>query len=320
MNKNNWFKELKFGMMIHWGLYSVLGGEYKGKRMETIGEWAQSYFKIPNSEYEKLAKAFNPIYFNADEWVETAKEAGMKYIVMTSKHHEGFAMYKSDADSFNIVDSTPFKRDVVAELAEACRRCGMKFGLYYSQEIDWRCEHGGGYGREFLNLGKMTWDNEWDFPDNSKKDYSIAFEQKIKPQVKEILTKYGDLCLVWFDTPHDITPEQSDELYKMVKKYQPNALVNSRIGNGRGDYTSTGDNEIPDDYKDTLYESACTLNDTWGYKPFDQNWKSAEKLFEIKNHLNERGINYLLNVGPDHLGRIPAPCIDILKELGKKQG
>lgn len=316
MSKNNWFKELEFGMMIHWGLYSVLGGEYKGKRMDTIGEWAQSYFKIPNSEYEKLAKVFNPIYFNADEWVETAKTAGMKYIVMTAKHHEGFAMYKSEADKFNVVDATPFGGDVVAELAEACRRHDMKFGLYYSQEIDWRCEHGGGYGCEFLNVGKMTWDNEWDFPDNSKKDYSIAFEQKIKPQVKEILTKYGDLCLVWFDTPHDITPEQSDELYRMVKKYQPNALVNSRIGNGRGDYTSTGDNEIPDDYKDTLYESACTLNDTWGYKSFDQNWKSAEKLFEIKNHLNERGINYLLNVGPDSLGRIPAPCIDVLRQVG----
>lgn len=313
------FKEWKFGMMIHWGLYSLLGGEYRGRRMKFIGEWAQNYFKIPNAEYEKLAGIFNPIYFNADEWVELAMAAGMKYIVFTSKHHDGFALFKSDADSFNIVDATPFKRDVVAELAESCRRHGMKFGLYYSQEIDWRCEHGGGFKTQCLNCGCMKWDNEWDFPDNSKKDYSIAFEQKIKPQVKEILTKYGDLCLIWFDTPHDITKEQSMELYEMVKKYQPNCLVNSRIGNGLGDYSSTGDNKIPDDFKDTLYEAPCTLNDTWGYKTFDQNWKSAEKLLEIKNHLNERGINYLLNVGLDYLGRIPAPSEEILRKLGKMQ-
>ena len=310
------FKEWKFGMMIHWGLYSLLGGEYRGRRMKFIGEWAQNYFKIPNAEYEKLAGIFNPIYFNADEWVELAMAAGMKYIVFTSKHHDGFALFKSDADSFNIVDATPFKRDVVAELAESCRRHGMKFGLYYSQEIDWRCEHGGGFKTQCLNCGCMKWDNEWDFPDNSKKDYSIAFEQKIKPQVKEILTKYGDLCLIWFDTPHDITKEQSMELYEMVKKYQPNCLVNSRIGNGVGDYSTTGDNMIPDDFKDSLYEAPCTLNDTWGYKTFDQNWKSAEKLLEIKNHLNERGINYLLNVGPDYLGRIPAPSEEILRKLG----
>lgn len=319
MNTKEWFKNAKFGMMIHWGLYSLLAGEYKGRRMDTIGEWAQSHFQIPNNEYHKLAKVFNPIYFDADEWVRLAQDAGMNYMVMTSKHHDGFAMYKSDADHFNICDATPFKRDVVAELAESCYKYGLKFGLYYSQELDWCEPDGGGYYAKELNCGYMSWCNNWDFPDLEKKDFSRCFEKKIKPQVKEILTKYGDLCLIWFDTPHVITEGQSRELYALVKKYQPNCLINSRIGNGMGDYSSAGDNEIPDDNKgDMLFESPATLNDTWGYKAFDQNWKSAEKVIEIKNHLNDRGINYLLNVGPDYLGRIPAPSIDILKEVGRR--
>ena len=327
MNNKEWFKEAKFGMMIHWGLYSLLAGEYKGKRYDyedelvtewdPIGEWIMSRYQIPIKEYERLLDAFNPIYFDAEEWVKLAKEAGMQYIVITSKHHEGFALYKSEADSFNVVDSTPFKRDIIKELSDACKKHNMKFGLYYSQELDWHEEHGGGYDRTELDTKGCMWSNCWDFPDNKKKDFSICFEKKIKPQVKEILTKYGDLALIWFDTPGVITPKQSRELYDMVKFYQPDCLVNSRIGNGMGDYTSCGDNEIPDDYKSTLYESACTLNDTWGYKSFDNNWKSAERVLEIKEHLNSHGINYLLNVGPDGLGRIPAPAIEILKKIGK---
>ena len=133
MDSKEWFREAKFGMMIHWGLYSLLAGEYKGQRTENEAEWIQSRFRIPIAEYEKLASSFNPIYFNAEEWVKLAKDAGMQYIVMTSKHHEGFAMYKSEADKFNVVDSTPFGRDVIGELAEACRKFGMKLGLYYSQ-------------------------------------------------------------------------------------------------------------------------------------------------------------------------------------------
>ncbi|MBQ3546898.1 MAG: alpha-L-fucosidase [Clostridia bacterium] len=325
MTNKEWFKEAKFGMMIHWGLYSLLAGEYNGQRYDyndemvkgwdPVGEWIMPRYEIPIKEYEKLAQAFNPVFFDADEWVALAKEAGMKYIVITSKHHEGFALFKSEADPFNVVDATPFKRDIIKELADACKRADMKFGLYYSQELDWHEEHGGGYNITEKDLKGCRWSNHWDFPEGEK-DYSICFEKKIKPQVKEILTKYGDLCLIWFDTPGVITPEQSMELYDMVKKYQPNALVNSRIGNGVGDYFSCGDNEIPDDYMTTLYESACTLNDTWGYKSFDNNWKSAEEVFKIKEHLNERGINYLLNVGPDGLGRIPAPTIEIFKKLG----
>lgn len=319
MTSKEWFKQAKFGMMIHWGLYSLPAGEWRGKRMVDIGEWAQAYFRIPNAEYHKLAGIFNPILYNAEEWVKLAKDAGMQYMVFTSKHHEGFAMYHSKVSKFNIVDATPFGRDVLAELAEACYKHDMKLGLYYSQDIDWSEPNGGGYknGKTWCG-GKAYWTNNWDFPDDEHKNYTQCFEDKIKPQVQEILTGYGDLCLIWFDTPGTISPEQSDELFQMVKHYQPNCLVNSRIGNGRGDYGSAGDNEIPDDDKgDMLYETPATLNDTWGYKSFDNNWKDAATVKQIKNHLNERGINYLLNVGPDYLGRIPGPAIDILREVGR---
>lgn len=321
MENKNWFREAQFGMMVHWGLYSLLGGEWKGKRMAQpyIGEWIQQYYRIPIAEYEKLAAAFNPVMFDAEEWVKLAKDAGMHYMVVTSKHHEGFCMFRTRVDKWNIVDATPFGRDVIAELAEACYKHGMKFGVYYSQEIDWHEPNGGGWTKgKTWSGGAAYWVNNWDFPDDAHKDFSQCFRDKIKPQVTELLTNYGDLALIWFDTPGVISPEQSRELYDLVKHYQPACLVNSRIGNGMGDYTSCGDNEIPDDYKTTLYESPATLNDTWGYKSFDANWKDADHVLAIKNHLNERGINYLLNVGPDHLGRIPAPACDILCEVGRR--
>ena len=315
MTNREWFKQAKYGLLIHWGLYCLPAGEWQGRRMEDIGEWTQQYFRIPNAEYHALAKAFNPILFDAEEWVRLAQDAGMQYMVFTAKHHEGFAMFKSEVSNFNVVDTTPFGRDVVGELAEACYKHGLKFGLYYSQDLDWAHPHGGGYktGKTWCN-GKAYWVNNWDYPDDEHKDYSICFEEKIKPQVKEILTKYGPLCLIWFDTPCTISPEQTDELYRMVKQYQPDCLVNSRIGNGYGDYGSEGDNSFSeDDAGERLRETPATLNDTWGYKPFDQNWKSAEKVLELKRYCNERGTNYLLNVGPDYLGRIPAPACDILR-------
>jgi alpha-L-fucosidase len=314
---NDWFKQAKFGMMIHWGLYSLPAGEWNGQRMPLIGEWAQSYFRIPGVQYSRLAAAFNPILFDADEWVQLAIDSGMRYMVVTSKHHDGFAMYHSKVDPYNIVDSTPFKRDAIGELAAACARRGLKLGLYYSQDLDWHDPDGGGY-RSGRTNGGMSWTNDWDYPDNEKKDYSRCFERKIKPQVEEILRNYGELCLIWFDTPRTISAEQSAELYRLVKRYQPDCLVNSRIGNNMGDYHSWGDNQIPEEYmKEGLFETPATLNDTWGYKSFDQNWKSAEEVLRLKNHLNLRGINYLLNVGPDYLGRIPAPAQDILRTVGR---
>ena len=319
MDSSKWFKNAGFGMMIHFGLYSVLGGEWRGERMDYIGEWIMSKYQIPNSEYEKLAEVFNPIYFNADEWVLLAKEAGMKYIVVTSKHHDGFAMYHSRVDKYNVVDATPFGRDIIRELADACKRHGIKLGLYYSQCLDWHEAHGGGYDENYYhsNFG-MSWDNDWDFPNRASKDYMICYEKKIKPQVKEILTEYGELCLIWFDTPIGLPRKISDDLYDMVKKYQPDCLVNSRIGNDLGDYRSCDDNCMPDGYTDELIESPITLNHTWGYKSFDNDWKSPENVIEILERCRSHGANLLLNIGPDHLGRLPAPAVDVLKTLAER--
>ena len=325
MNSREWFRQAKFGMMIHWGLYSIPAGEWKGQRTNQIGEWLQAYYRIPNAQYGQLAKVFNPILFDAEEWVKLAKSAGMKNMVVTSKHHDGFCLFDSEWDDYNVKKGTPFGRDVIAELAEACYKHGLKLGLYYSQDLDWHEPDGGGkesgYTHVAPNGGPGTsWTNDWDFPDNDAKDYTRCFEGKIKTQFKEILTKYGDLCLIWCDTPISISEAQSRELYDMIKKYQPDCHVNSRIGNGMGDYRSWGDNQIPDEYmKDGLFESPTTLNDTWGYKSFDNNWKPAERVIELKHHLNERGINYLLNVGPDALGRIPAPAEAILRAVGEAE-
>ena len=331
MDNRTWFKQAQYGMMVHWGLYSLLAGEYRGRRVRDYAEWIQSFMPIPNEEYAQLAKSFNPVYFNADEWISLAKEAGMEYFVLTSKHHDGFALFRSKADPFNVVDATPFGRDVVEELANACAKHGLKFGLYYSQELDWHHPHGGGY-TNLTPCSGVSWDNNWDWPDRSKKDFSICFEEKIKPQVEEILTNYGELCLIWFDVPHTITPAQSRELYDLVKKHQPNCLINSRLGNGAYDYVSLGDNEYPQDapsesavadpnsihgYKYSpygLYETPATMNSSWGFKYYDQNWLTADAIRENRERLKGLGVNYLLNMGPDGLGRIPSFCQEALRQ------
>ena len=332
MQNAKWFREAKYGMMIHWGLYSLLGGEYGGRKItEKYAEWIQSNLAIPNAEYEKLARAFNPVFFDAEAIVSLARECGMRYLVVTAKHHDGFALYHSAVDSYNTVDATPFGRDVVRELRNACDKYGLRFGIYYSQDLDWHEEHGGGY-RTFTHCDGVSWDNSWDFPDRSKKDFSICFEKKILPQIKELMTNYGEISLAWFDVPMTLTEEQSDLIYRTVKELQPNCLINSRLGNGRYDYVSLGDNEIPErmdaasgevDYNSIdgfkpsplgLYETAATLNDTWGFSFNDHNWKSGARIREIREHLNSMGINYLLNVGPDALGRIPADAVAILKD------
>ncbi len=337
MKNVEWFKNAKYGMMVHFGLYSLLGGSYKGRRTGAYAEWIQSCFAIPNKEMERLAGIFNPIYFNADEWVSFAKECGMEYIVITAKHHDGFALFKTKADGFNVCDASPFGRDIIAELAASCKKFGLKLGLYYSQDLDWHEEHGGGYNSDPKYCAGVSWENSWDFPDKSKKNFDVTFNKKILPQVKELLTGYGEICLIWFDVPMTLTEAQSQLLYDTVKQYQPDCLVNSRLGNGKYDYVSLGDNEIPDKMPDKssgavdmndifgfkpspygLYESACTLNNSWGYCSWDDKWKSAEKIYGNKIKLNLMGINYLINVGPDHLGRIPVQSLEILRAVAQK--
>ena len=316
-----WFREAQYGMMVHWGLYSLMGGEWKGRRMDSryLGEWAQQYFRIPNAEYAKLAQAFNPVCFNADEWVKVAADAGMKYLVFTSKHHDGFAMFRSKVSKYNVVDAPPFGRDVVGELAEACRRHGVRIGLYYSQDLDWHERGGGGFteGKTWGD-GAAYWTNNWDFKDVTKKEFDEYFETKAKPQVEEILTQYGDLCLIWFDVPVTLSFEQSKAFVDLVRKHQPGCLINGRIGHDLGDYFTPGDNEVPEKAKgEKLYEVIGTMNESWGYDIRDKDYKSLDEI--IRNLVRSAGknCNLLLNIGPRPDGLFPAEAMERLKGIGE---
>ena len=318
-----WFKEAQFGMMAHWGLYTLLGGEWNGKPgRRAYAEWIQWGERIPMKEYAALAKAFNPVLFNPREWMKRARDAGMKYFVITSKHHDGFALFRSKASKYNVVDATPFGRDVMEEVAEACRDTGIKLGLYYSQDLDWSDPDGGGKKNAagLKSWGDEDWRNTWDWPADRDYDFSRYFERKCKPQVKEILTQYGDLCLVWFDVPVTCTPEQSRRFRDLVRRHQPGCLINGRIGNGLGDYVTPTDNALAKDTRpDKLYEMVGTMNDSWGYHPADTKYKSVEEIVSLREKSRSIGSNYMLNIGPDHLGRIPAPGVAILEGLASSR-
>ncbi len=297
-----WWREAKFGMFIHWGLYAIPAGIWNGKEVPGIGEWIMKRARIPVKEYERLAESFNPTKFNAEEWVQLAKDAGMKYLVITAKHHDGFAMYDSPCSNYDIVDATPFKRDPMKDLAKACEEAGIKFCFYYSHVQDWH--HPDGVG------------NDWDY-DESKKDFARYMEEKAKPQVRELLTQYGPIGLIWFDTPMNISKEHAQEFVDLVRQLQPDCIINGRVGYDLGDYKSMPDNGIPAMPYPTDWETPATLNDTWGYKKNDHNWKSPKTVLRLLVDINSKGGNYLLNVGPDAEGVIPQPSVDILRTVGR---
>ena len=297
-----WFREAKYGLFIHWGLYAIPAGEWNGKRSLGIGEWIMNRLTIPVRDYEKLASRFNPVKFNADEWVRVAKDAGMKYIVITSKHHDGFAMFKSNASAYNIVDATPFKRDVLKELADAAARQGIRLGFYYSQSQDWHEPNGAG--------------NTWDFGPDDKKDYDQYLRSKAEPQVKELLTGYGPVALIWFDTPRMMTGDRAQRFAAIVRQLQPATLIDGRLGT-EGDYRSTGDNVIPPQVSTDAWEVPATINHTWGYRTDDTDWKSPGQITFKLVDIVSKGGNYLLNVGPTAEGLIPQPSQDILRTVGK---
>jgi alpha-L-fucosidase len=302
-SRMSWWRDAKFGMFIHWGLYAIPAGEWKGKEIPGIGEWIMKVAQIPVKEYEQLAAQFNPIRFDAAEWVKIAKDAGMKYIVITAKHHDGFCMYHSKVSKFNIVDATPFGRDPMKELAEECAKAGLKLCFYYSQTQDWHEKDAVG--------------NDWDFQDSSEKNFERYLEQKVKPQVKELLTQYGPVGLIWFDTPMTMTDKQSRELADFVTDIQPDCLVNGRVGNGFGDYICLGDNETPAKALHVDWETCATLNHTWGFKKNDHHWKSPELITKLLADIVGKGGTYLLNVGPTAEGIIPEPSVNVLKEVGR---
>jgi alpha-L-fucosidase len=308
-----WWRDARFGMFIHWGLYSIPAGEWHGKRTDHIGEWIMNDLSIPVADYKGFAKQFNPTGFSAHDIVALAKSAGMKYIVITAKHHDGFAMFDSKADPFNIVAATPFKRDPLKELAEECRKQGIKLGFYYSQSQDWTAPGGGAAVRGDHNKDTGHWDKA---QDGSFDDY---LKNKSIPQIKELLENYkGYPVVVWFDTPGKaMTPERAAEVVKLLNKY-PNLIWNNRLGG-----TYKGDTETPEQYIPAQgypgrdWESCMTMNDTWGFKYFDTNFKSTETLLRNLIDIASKGGNYLLNIGPDSHGVVPAPEVKLLQQVGE---
>ncbi len=298
-----WWREARFGMFIHWGVYSVPAGFYKGKPVGGIGEWIMCSGKIPIAEYRQFAPQFNPVKFDAEKWVKIAKDAGQKYIVITSKHHDGFAMFDSKVTNWCITGATPFKRDPLKELAEACRKEGIKLGFYYSQAQDW-------------NNGGSECSGAWDPAQKRSMDEYI--DKVAVPQMKEILSNYGEFpAVLWWDTSCDMNKERADKLIALLK-LKPGIIHNNRLGGGYKGDTETPEQHIPAmGYKDRDWETCMTLNNTWGFKSDDNNWKPVETLLRNLIDIASKGGNYLLNVGPTSEGEIPEASVERLHEVGK---
>jgi alpha-L-fucosidase len=299
-----WWREARFGMFIHFGLYSQAAGGWNGGRFDQrVAEWIMASAAIPYKDYSaKLTAAFNPTSFSAQEIVALAKNAGMKYLVVTAKHHDGFAMFRSK-HPYNIVTATPYGKDPMEDLSRECRKAGVKLCFYYSQDQDWQHPDAAG--------------NTWDYPDRAAKKFERYLDEKVKPQLRELLTQYGPIGLIWFDTPVGITREQSLDLKKFVRDLQPDCLVSGRIGNGVGDYGSLEDNEIARGKIQGDWESPATMNDNWGFSSVDHNWKSTGELLSLLAGSASCGANYLLNIGPEPSGVVPQPSVDRLREIGR---
>jgi len=300
-----WWSDARFGFFIHWGLYSQDGCFYHGE--DGRSEHMMRNLQIPISEYKQIAKEFNPVKFNADEWAKLAKDAGMKYMVITSKHHDGFAMFNSPSNDYNIVKQTSWGRDPFAELKKACKKQGIKFGVYYSLGRDWHHPQCNSIG------GRRS--NTWDFPNEKEKDYSIYFNEKVKPQITELMKQYRP-AIIWFDTPELITKAESSELLHLIHSINPMCIVNQRVGNGMGDY-AVKEQKVPKEGEPQPWETCMTMNGAWGYHKTDHKWKSSEILIQNLVDIASKGGNLLLNVGPTGEGIFPAPSVAILKEVGE---
>jgi alpha-L-fucosidase len=301
-----WWHDARFGMFIHWGVYSVPAGKYNGQEVKGIGEWIMNTAKIPVKEYEKFAKEFNPVRFDAAEWVRIAKDAGMKYIVITSKHHDGFAMWDSKVSSYDIVDYSPYGKDVLKMLSDECAKQGITLCFYHSIM-------------------------DWHQPNADSANWAKYRENYLKPQLKELLTGYGKPGVLWFDGEwvKEWTEDQGKDLYNFVRNLQPEIIINNRVGKGRqgmqgmnrdasfvGDF-GTPEQEILSTSSDMAWESCMTMNDTWGFKTSDTAWKSTETLVRNLVDIVSKGGNFLLNVGPTSEGLIPAASVERLKEMGE---
>jgi len=310
-----WWREARFGMFIHWGLYAIPAGEWNGQTNHA--EWIRTTAQIPLEEYDKFVQQFNPVKFNAEEWVQMAKDAGMKYIVITSKHHDGFCLFDSKYTDFDVM-STPFQRDILKELSAACHKAGLKMCWYHSI-MDW---HHPDY------LPRRDW--EKDRPTEGA-DFD-RYVRHMKNQLRELVKNYGEIGVLWFDGEWENTwnQERGKDLYNYVRNLQPNIIINNRVGAGRsgmegftqsgefaGDF-GTPEQQIPaTGLPGVDWETCMTMNDHWGYNKNDHNWKSAKELIQMLADIASKGGNFLLNIGPTAEGLFPQPSIDRLKAIGQ---
>jgi len=303
-----WWREARFGMFVHWGVYAGMGGQWKDQKITSgYSEHIQRRLKIPIAQYRaEVAGSFNPTNFNADEWIRLAKAAGMGYFIITSKHHDGFAMWPSKASDYNIVDATPFKRDPMKELRAACRKHGVKFGFYYSHAFDWGEENGPGNDWDYKNPGGDTliggrdwWTTTPEFLPKAKK----YVDEKSIPQLRELIKNY-DPDIFWFDTPHKLPPWENARIMKAVREASPRVVINGRLLRGMGDYDSTADKpaEFPPHERD--WEGIPTTNESYGWSPFDHSHKPAPHFVGLVIKAAARGGNILMNIGPMGDGRI----------------
>ena len=298
-----WWHEAKFGLFIHWGIYAVPAGKYGNNT--GYGEWIMNSAKIPVAKYHEFAGQFNPVKYDPQLWVKTAKDAGMKYIVITSKHHDGFTLYPSAASKWNIADATPYKKDLLGPLVNAAKAEGLKIGFYYSQSQDWNNPGGAKSG---FNEG-----DGWD--DAHKGSYDDYLKNVAVPQVKEILTRYP-IDILWWDTPMHMTAQRAAPIAALTK-LRPGLIMNNRLGGGfRGD-TATPEQFVPVTGYPGDWETCMTLNGHWGYNAYDQNWKSSTDLIRKLADICAKGGNFLLNVGPTSDGEFPPACVERLQAVGK---
>jgi alpha-L-fucosidase len=313
-----WWRDARFGMFIHWGLYAVPAGVYRDEPVGGIGEWIMNSAQIPVAEYESFAAQFDPVRFDAAEWVRIAKDAGMKYIIITSKHHDGFSLWDSDVSQYDIIDAAPFGRDILRELADAAAREGIRLGFYHSI-MDWH--HPDAQAPHFPTYNTR---------EKSNPNFPRYVDNYLKPQVRELVTDY-DPAVLWFDGEWipEWTHEMGLEMYNFVRSMSPEILINNRVDKGRqgmqgmtrtdqryaGDF-GTPEQEILEGTSTLDWESCMTMNDTWGFKSTDENWKSAETLIHNLVDIAAKGGNYLLNVGPTAEGLIPQASVERLAEMG----
>jgi len=316
MPSTDWFTRDRFGMFIHWGLYTVAAGEWQGKRIKhPYSEWLQASEQVPRQAYRRLAAQFDPQAFDAEDWIREAKNAGMRYFLITAKHHDGFALWPTQVSAYNVMDATPCKRDLLGELAQACAKYDVKLGLYYSHWQDWE-----GTGGDI----DTRWLENDEYVHPSDDEFGRYWKTKCLPQVRELIERY-DPWFFWFDTWSEasfpyVTAARQAELIAWVRQHSQKCLINSRIQfldpQPEVDFISTMDNTFPEEGYEKPWETSGTLNDSWAYHALDYDWKSTEQLLRNLVGNASMGGNYQLNVGPMADGRFQPAAIKRLREIG----